>query len=134
MRVGRRCSIPAAEGGQSLVEFALLLPLLLLILLGTIQFGIVLENFLAVVDAAHVGDRVASLGGTCGQVTTAARQAATAAGLGHLSVACPSPRPAAGQPVAVTASYSIPVVVPLFWPLLGKHFPISSTMTSLEEA
>ncbi len=133
MRRQRFQRAAAAEGGQSLVEFALLLPLLLLILLGTIQFGIVLENYLAVVDAAHVGDRVASLGGTCGQVTTAARQTATAAGLGHISVNCPSPLPLAGQAVAVGVTYDIPVVVPLFWPMLGKHFPITSTMTSLEE-
>ncbi len=127
--------IAAAEGGQSLVEFALLLPVLLLILLGTIQFGIVLENYLAVVDAAHVGDRVASLGGTCGQATTAARQAASAAGLGQVSVSCPSNLGSIppGGSVPLTVTYDIPVVVPLFWPLLGKHFPIASTMTSLEE-
>lgn len=47
--------------GQSLVEFAIMLPLLVLLLVGIIQFGLILANYLAVNHAAVVGARTASV-------------------------------------------------------------------------
>jgi Flp pilus assembly protein TadG len=49
------------EGGQALVEFALVLPLLLLILLGIVQFGTVFRDYIALTDATRVGARQASV-------------------------------------------------------------------------
>jgi len=45
------------EGGQSLVEFAITLPLLLLILTGMFQFGIALNHDLMLTDAVAIGGR-----------------------------------------------------------------------------
>ena len=49
------------EGGQALVEFALVLPLLLLLLLGIVQFGTVFRDYIALTDATRVGARQASV-------------------------------------------------------------------------
>jgi Flp pilus assembly protein TadG len=49
------------EGGQALVEFALVLPLMLLILLGIVQFGTVFRDYIALTDATRVGARQASV-------------------------------------------------------------------------
>lgn len=49
------------EQGQSTVEFALLVPMLCMILFGIIQFGIVYNNYLVIVDAARVGARKAAV-------------------------------------------------------------------------
>ena len=49
--------------GQSLVEFAIMLPLFVLLLVATIQFGLVLANYVALNHAAVVGARTASVGG-----------------------------------------------------------------------
>ena len=47
--------------GQSLVEFAIMLPLLMLLLVGIIQFGIIIAHYLTLNHAAVVGARTASV-------------------------------------------------------------------------
>ncbi len=49
------------ENGQALVEFALVAPLLFLILFGIVQFGIAYKNSLALTDAVRAGARKASV-------------------------------------------------------------------------
>ena len=58
------------EKGQSMVEFALILPILLLIILGTIQFGIIFSSQIAVTNAAREGARVAAVGGSDSLILT----------------------------------------------------------------
>jgi Flp pilus assembly protein TadG len=51
-----------AEHGQSLVEFAFILPLLMMLLLGIIQFGIVYNNYVTLTDATRAAARKAAVG------------------------------------------------------------------------
>ena len=60
----------AGERGQSLVEMALILPLLLLIVLGTLEFGFALDHHLTLEYASREGARTgASLSNGDGDVT-----------------------------------------------------------------
>lgn len=45
------------EGGQALIEFALTLPILLLVVFGLCTFGIAFSNYLMLEDATNVGAR-----------------------------------------------------------------------------
>jgi Flp pilus assembly protein TadG len=47
------------EDGQAIVEFALVLPLLMGLLLGIVQFGIIFNNYETITDAARIGARQA---------------------------------------------------------------------------
>jgi len=47
------------ENGQSLVEFALILPVVLLLLMGIIQFGFIFNGQITVTSAAREGARLA---------------------------------------------------------------------------
>jgi Flp pilus assembly protein TadG len=49
------------EKGQALVEFALVAPLLFLILFGIVQFGIAFKNSIALTDAVRAGARKAAV-------------------------------------------------------------------------
>ncbi len=49
------------EGGQAVVELALVLPIFLLLLLGIVQFGTVFRDYIALTDATRVGARQASV-------------------------------------------------------------------------
>lgn len=68
------------EQGQAVTEFALILPILALLLFGVIQFGIAFNNYITVTDAVRVGARKAAVsrqaadptGTTIGQVRSAA--------------------------------------------------------------
>ena len=48
-----------AQNGQTMTEFALVLPLLALLLFGVIQFGIVFNNYITLTDAVRAGARSA---------------------------------------------------------------------------
>jgi Flp pilus assembly protein TadG len=49
------------ERGQTMTEFALVLPILLLVLFGIIQFGIAFNNYVSLTDAVRAGARVAAV-------------------------------------------------------------------------
>jgi Flp pilus assembly protein TadG len=49
------------QRGQTVTEFALVLPLLMLVLLGIMQFGVLFRDYLAVVDAVRAGARVGAV-------------------------------------------------------------------------
>ena len=55
-----RSRLKALRPGQSLVEFTLLLPVLLMMLSGLIEFGFLLNSYLDVIDAAREAARYAA--------------------------------------------------------------------------
>jgi Flp pilus assembly protein TadG len=50
------------QQGQSMTEFALVLPILVFLLFGVIQFGIVFNNYITVTDAVRAGARKGAVG------------------------------------------------------------------------
>jgi len=58
------------RSGQALVEFALIVPVLLLLLLGTVEVGWLLNINLQFANAAREGARAAALGKTSAVITT----------------------------------------------------------------
>jgi Flp pilus assembly protein TadG len=57
--MGRR--FRTREQGQALVEFTLVLPLFVVLVLAIVQFGIALNHYLVLTDAVRAGGRVASV-------------------------------------------------------------------------
>ena len=101
------------EQGQAIVELALTLPLLLAVVLGIFDFGLMFQRFEVVANAAREGARVAVLPQF---TTTQARQHAlnylTAGGISGTVVG--SCGPAAGQ-ICVSVTQS-PIVIPASGP------------------
>ena len=122
------------------MEFALLVPVLLVVLFGTVEFGRLFVSYLVMVEAAHDAARIASLGGTSAAATTAADAAVQMADLApaNLTASVTGTQDATGNwvsgtPVSVSLSYPLPIIVPLFWPILGQSFTIQTAVTMLEE-
>jgi Flp pilus assembly protein TadG len=70
-----------SEDGQAFVEFAIVLPLLVLLVFGIAQFGIAFRNYLAITDAARVGARAAAVkrtSGPCAAATSAIQNTVSA--------------------------------------------------------
>ncbi len=63
------------QGGAAAVELALLLPLLLVVLLGTMQVGTGFGQVMAIANGAREGARYGSQGSTCAEVVDRARDA-----------------------------------------------------------
>jgi Flp pilus assembly protein TadG len=98
------------DRGAAAVEFALLLPMLLLLIFGIIDFGRALNAQITLTQAAREGARLDSLGKS--NVVSGTQAAAT--GLSPVSVtvvtSCP---PNATGDAKVTASYAFTFVTPL---------------------
>jgi Flp pilus assembly protein TadG len=103
------------DRGAVAVEFALLLPVLLLIVFGIIDFGRALNAQITLTQAAREGARLAALGDTTAQVQSRATAAAT--GLSSVTVtvvqACAPGAGAQGLDAKVQTSYSFSFATPL---------------------
>ena len=60
MRIGRHKNIKS-EKGASAVEFALILPILVILIFAIFQFGIAYNNYIALTHAAREGARLAAV-------------------------------------------------------------------------
>jgi len=98
--------------GQSLVEFALVIPILLLLMVGIMEFsrGWMTQNILT--GAAREGARAAAVGG---DAVSAATQVLNSANINTATVSV-SPPGSVGDPVSVRVTYNFPVSVPGFLP------------------
>jgi len=67
--------IKSSENGQAMVEFALVAPILFLILFGIVQFGIAFMNSVALTDAVRAGARKAAVSRTAANPTQSAQNA-----------------------------------------------------------
>jgi Flp pilus assembly protein TadG len=56
-----KTSATRKQDGQALVEFALVIPVFLLLVMGIIQFGFLFKDYIALTDATRVGARQASV-------------------------------------------------------------------------
>lgn len=103
-----RAAVVRRERGAAAVEFALVVPVLVLLLLGIVEFGRVMQVQSTLSAAAREGVRVTALGGTVAEARSAARTAATGLGLTDAQIAV-SPAACstgdAGSTVRVIISY-----------------------------
>lgn len=61
-----------SENGQTMVEFAIVLPVLCLLLFGVIQFGIIFNNYITLTDAVRAGARKAAVARNLGAAAAVA--------------------------------------------------------------
>jgi len=110
----RRAATEPRDRGSAAVEFALLLPVLLLLIFGIIDFGRALNAQITLTQAAREGARLAALGYSTSAVTTRAQSAAT--GLSPVTVTVSSSCPAGaglGVDAVVQTSYSFSFITPV---------------------
>ena len=127
-RIGLR-----AENGQAAVEFALVAPVLIALLLAIVQAGVAFNHYLAVTDAARAAARQAIEARVAGVTVSQIQQAAqTAAGgidlTGRVTVADPADPTFthSGSTLTVTVVYPYSINV-LGWAVASGN--LQSTMT-----
>jgi Flp pilus assembly protein TadG len=96
------------ERGQTLTEFALVLPLIAVLLFGVIQFGIVFHQYVTLTDAVRAGARQGAVGRHLsdpeGSVEDRVRESAADLDQSELSVSVTSTWEQ-GEDVSVSATY-----------------------------
>ncbi|NQV05335.1 pilus assembly protein [bacterium] len=103
------------EEGAALVEFALILPIFIIVVFGIIGFGRAYQTKIAVTHAAREGVRELAVSRDTGLAATVAVGAADTLDPGSVAVSTSSCEP--GSPASVTVSYPMTVSIPL----LGSH-------------
>jgi Flp pilus assembly protein TadG len=89
------------ENGQALAEFALVLPILMLILLAIIQFGITFNHYLTLTDAVRAGARQGAVSRSVTNPAAAAEARVRSAASGSLDSATCVP----GESLCVTVTF-----------------------------
>jgi len=104
----------APDRGAAAVEFALVLPVLLVILFGIIDFGRLLNAQITTNQAAREGARVVMLGGSGTEVTNRVNWAVGSTGVATATVnqACPAD-PERTDDARVTVTYTFRFVTPV---------------------
>jgi|SRR6267154_383122 len=123
-----------SEEGQTAVEFALVAPVLIVLLLGILQIGIAFNHYLAVTDAARAGARKAIVariaGATPADIEASVRSAAVDLDQSQLNVVVADPTWASGSDVTVTVTY--PYSINLLGVVVASG-NLTSTMTDRVE-
>jgi Flp pilus assembly protein TadG len=114
------------------VEFALVLPLLLVITLALVQVGLLVRDRLLVESAARAGARVAALADDVAAIDRAASEAGSDLDASAMTVGV-SRSGGQGTPVTVTIVYVDPVRVPFVGWIFGTGVAMRAQATDRQE-
>ena len=136
-RSHRSQRVPVRGRGQALVEFALVLPLFLLLIAGMVDMGMGLNSSITVTNATREGARLGTVHPNAAAIEARVRSLAVGLDQTALTVTSSCARPVGSVPATCTfatwqAGDSVVVTVRylyrFIWPLaMGNTFPLSST-------
>jgi Flp pilus assembly protein TadG len=125
------------ERGAVAAEFALLLPVLLLILFGTIEFGMIMYSRELITNASREGARAGIIlvvpKPTAGQITTIATNYLTGTGINPANVTIAVTGAGGANPATLTVAttYQYPWLIPYIPTVLGLPSPLPLTGQSI---
>lgn len=114
-----------SEKGQSLVEFALVLPILALLLFGIVDFGRIFHAYLTIDHAGREAARAASVGKSKPEVEQVAVNSGSSINLttGDVEV---DPG-ASGSEAKITITYPISPITPIIGEFFDEGFKLTDT-------
>jgi hypothetical protein len=120
------------ESGQSIVEFALILPLLLLLIMGIIEFSFIFSNYLTLSNASREATRSIALGVSDATAKERIYDLTKSLNDSKLDIEI-DPEGVLrnqGDMVSITIIYDYEFITPMMESLIGKEFTlqVSSTM------
>ena len=147
----RRRPIHRNERGQSLVELAVTLPILILLLLGTIDFGMAIFSYSMLRDAAQEGAFYGSFNPTNkAEIENRTRNISprgeeeifsspvnlmnkdmVQVDVHALGQPCQGTTKGVTNSIRVSVSYRYPVLMPFVGPVLGATIPLTGTATNI---
>jgi Flp pilus assembly protein TadG len=122
----------SGERASAAVEFALVLPLVLVMVLALLQVGLLVKDRLVVEESARAGAREGAVTTDDAEVTRAATEAAVSLDPRRLEVAVQR-EGGAGDPVTVRVTYHAPVAVPLVAWLFPPAVDLAATAVMRQE-
>ncbi len=119
------------QSGQSLVEFALVLPLLVILLMGIFEFGRIFSSYVVITNAAREGARSVVVGRGDTQVSADIVNMAGALDVGNVTVRI---NPAGesrvrGSSVTVEVAGELEIISPIIGNIMPNPFPVMAVST-----
>jgi len=135
MTIRRRMTLQR-EDGQSVVEFAFMMPFLILLLVAIWQFGLAFRNYLSITDAARVGARKAAVsrtasGGPCQAARDAIQATVSSTQWSTISsrITCTPATPGGvGTSFTISINYPVSIGLPQIFGL--PRINVSGSMTA----
>lgn len=119
--------------GQSIVEFALVLPVLVLILCGMMEFGRVFNEALVVTAAAREGARAAAIGANDSAIASTVRSFVAPSSDKVPVVVITRQNQASGTRITVQVTNQVEIITPLISNLLSGSFPVQGSAVMVQE-
>ncbi|WP_242846768.1 TadE/TadG family type IV pilus assembly protein [Clostridium homopropionicum] len=110
------------QKGQALVEFAIVLPILLMLVMGIIQFGMMLNSYLAIENASREGARAGIVGSTDAEIESLIIASSPSLNPADLTVSL-TPSEAnrrSGDTLTVTVTYNYKFTIPIISSLFNN--------------
>jgi uncharacterized protein (UPF0333 family) len=103
------------DKGQSLVEFSLIIPIIVLMIMAIIEFGLMFNAYLTINNSSREGARYAAVGGTDAEIVAKIISTAPKLKSEYISVSIvPSEaNRSRGETVTVYVTYDYKVLIPL---------------------
>ena len=132
--VGKLIRKKNGERGQSMAEFALIVPIFLVLVFAIVDFGMGFHSWITVSNAAREGARLGSVGGTQDQIIDRVEQRAGSLDEDKLTVTVTNAEGPSGESVTVEVDYEYDLITPLSSLVgflsggsLGSSLDVSST-------
>jgi Flp pilus assembly protein TadG len=119
------------ERGQALVEFALIVPILFLLIFGIIEFGRIYSAHLTANHSAREGVRAAAVGATDSEIISIVQNRAAALNTSKLNINI-SPQQSyryRGESVSVSVTYPVQIFTPVISSFFNGQYQVSVQVT-----
>jgi Flp pilus assembly protein TadG len=115
MKFGRLVRNKRGDGerGQALVEFALIVPIFLLLVFAIVDFGMGFHAWITVTNAAREGARIGAVGADSATIETKVRDSTASLDDSRVSVVVTNAQGAPGEAVTVNVEYDYQLITPL---------------------
>ena len=110
--------------GQAMLEFALVLPVLILVLMGMLEFGRVMHEYMLVTEAARIGARAAVVNANDATVRSQIMSAVPAIESANITIVRGAN---SGDPVKVTVKGRVTIITPIIGAILPNPFTITES-------
>lgn len=117
------------EKGQSFVEFALILPVLLIIVMGILEFGLMFNAYITISNASREGARLGSLGGTNTQITQRVETTAGILNSSDITVTVTPNSRSRGDMIIVLVEYDYSLITPVISNILSPIINLEASTT-----
>jgi Flp pilus assembly protein TadG len=103
----------AGEKGQAVAEFALIIPIFLLLVFAIVDFGMGFHAWITVTNAAREGARLGAVGGSQAEIEDEVYQTSSSLDADQLSVVVTNAEGDPGEAVTVDVEYDYELITPL---------------------